>query len=93
VGRYEDLVRASVERLATVGWVVGPSLEAEEWRRRLRAVARERGWRLVTGIGPSGHPWAARSDLDDERATPWYRLGVRPKAFFDMYRPDAVDDP
>jgi len=80
VGRYEELVVASIDRLATEGWVVGPPLEAEEWRRRVKAAARQRGWRL---------PWAARTDLDDERGTPWSRLGVRPRSFFEMYSPEA----
>jgi hypothetical protein len=89
VGRYEDLVSASIERLASDGWVVGPAIEAEEWRRRVRGVARRRGWRITTGIAPGGFPWAARTDLESERATPWYRLGVRPRAFFDMYTPQG----
>ena len=88
MGRYEDLVDASVERLATHGWVVGPPLEAEEWRRRVKAAARQRGWRLATGAGSTGYPWAARTDLEDERGTPWQRLGLRPRSFFEMYPPD-----
>lgn len=88
MGRYEDLVEASVERLATHGWVVGPPLEAEEWRRRVKVAARQRGWRLVTGAGSTGYPWAARTDLEDERGTPWQRLGLRPRSFFEMYPPD-----
>lgn len=78
----------SVERLASDGWVVGPSLDAEEWRRRVKAAARARGWRLATGVGSTGYPWAARTDLDDERGTPWQRLGVRPRSFFETYPPE-----
>lgn len=87
MGRYEDIVAESVERLATHGWVVGPSLEAAEWRRRVKAAARQRGWRLATGVGATGYPWAARTDLDDERGTPWQRLGLRPRSFFETYPP------
>jgi hypothetical protein len=89
VGRYEELVAALIERLATHGWVVGPSLEAEEWRRRVKAAARQRGWRLTTGIGAPGYPWAARTDLDDEQGTPWHRLGMLPRSFFELYPPEA----
>jgi hypothetical protein len=89
VARYEEIVAASVDRLATHGWVVGPSVEPELWRRRMKAAARERGWRLATGVGSSGYPWAARTDLEDERGTPWYRLGVHPRHFFDMYTPET----
>lgn len=86
--RYETIVADSIERLERHGWVVGPSLEAEEWRRRVKAAARSRGWRLATGIGATGYPWAARTDLDDDRGTPWNRVGTRPPSFFDMYPPD-----
>jgi hypothetical protein len=89
VGRYEELVAASIDRFATHGWVVGPSLEAEQWRRRLRTAARERGWRVATGIGPTGYPWAALTDLDDDRATPWNRLGMMPRSFFETYPPEG----
>ena len=89
MGRYEELVIASIDRLATEGWAVGPPLEAEEWRRRLKAAARHRGWRLATGVGSTGYPWAARTDLDDEQGTPWNRLGVRPRSFFNMYSPEG----
>lgn len=89
MGRYGDLVAASVARLETHGWVVGPPLEAEEWRRRVRTAARQRGWRLATGIGASGYPWAARTDLPDERGTPWNRLGMRPRSFFETYPAEA----
>ena len=84
MGRYEDMVVASINRLATDGWVVGPPLEPEQWWRRVKAAARQRGWRLATGVGATGLPWAARTDLEDERATPWHRLGLRPRSFFDM---------
>ncbi|MBI2709722.1 MAG: hypothetical protein HYX34_08490 [Actinobacteria bacterium] len=90
MGRYEELVVASVERLATEGWVVGPPLEAEEWRRRIKAAARQEGWKLATGVGTSGYPWAARTDLDDERGTPWHRLGMLPRSFFEMYGPEGL---
>jgi hypothetical protein len=70
-------------------WVVGPSLEAEEWRRRVKAAARQRGWRLTTGIGAPGYPWAPRTDLDDEQGTPWHRLGMLPRSFFELYPPEA----
>ena len=89
MGRYEDIVVASIDRLATDGWVVGPRMEPEEWRRRITAAARQRGWRLTTGVGASGFPWAARTDLEDERGTPWNRLGLRPRSFFEMYPPDG----
>lgn len=88
MGRYETIVADSIERLETHGWVVGPSLEAQEWRRRVKAAARSRGWRLATGIGLTGYPWAARTDLEDERGTPWNRLGLRPRSFFETYPPD-----
>lgn len=48
--------------------MVGPPLEAEEWRRRVKAAVRLRCWKLVTGAGSTGYPWAARTGLDDERA-------------------------
>lgn len=89
MGRYEEIVVASIDRLSTHGWVVGPPLEPEEWRRRVKAAARQRGWRLATGVGATGLPWAARTDLEDERGTPWNRLGLRPRSFFDMYPPEA----
>lgn len=89
MGRYEEIVAASIDRLATHGWVVGPPLEPEEWRRRIKAAARQRGWRLATGVGATGLPWAARTDLEDERDTPWKRLGLQPRSFFDMYPPEA----
>lgn len=89
MGRYEEIVVASIDRLATHGWVVGPPLEPEEWRRRIRAAARQRGWRLATGVGATGLPWAARTDLEDERGTPWSRLGLRPRSFFGMHPPEA----
>lgn len=89
MGQYEEIVVVSIERLETHGWVVGPSLEAEEWRRRVKVAARARGWRLATGIGASGYPWAARTDLPDERGTPWNRLGMRPRSFFETYPPEA----
>lgn len=87
--RYEDLIDASVERLAVDGWVVGPSIEPELWRRRMKAAARQRGWRLATGRGSKGYAWAARTDLDDERGTPWHRLGLSPRSFFGMYSPEV----
>lgn len=89
MGRYEAMFVASIDRLATDRWVVGPPLEPEEWRRRVKAAARQRGWRLATGVGATGLPSAARTDLKDERATPWRRLGLRPRSFFDMYPPEA----
>ena len=89
MGRYEELVVASVQRLATHGWVVGPPLEVEEWRRRVKSAARKHGWRVATGVGSTGLPWAARTDLEDERGTPWHRLGIRPRSFFEMYPPDV----
>ena len=91
MGRYEEIeiVVASIDRLATDGWVVGPPLEPEEWRRRVKAAARTRGWRVGTGTGGTGLPWAARTDLEDERGTPWNRLGLRPRSFFDMYPLEA----
>jgi len=51
MGRYETIVADSIDRLKTHGWVMGPSLEAEEWRRRVKVAARSRGWPLATGIG------------------------------------------
>lgn len=88
MGRDEDLVVASIERLATDGWVVDPPPEAEEWRNRIKAAARQRGRRLATGVGVTGRPWAARKGLEDERETPWYRLGLRPRGFFGAYPPE-----
>lgn len=82
------MVADSVARLHGDGWAVGPSLEAEEWRRRIKIAARSRGWRVATGVGRGGRPWAARTDLEDERGTPWHRLGLRPRSFFDMYPPE-----
>lgn len=89
LGRYEDLVVASVARLETDGWVIGPSLESEEWRRQVKSTARQRGWRIATGLGPTGYPWAARTDLGDEAATPWRRLGMAPRSFLETYPPEA----
>lgn len=77
MGRYEQVVAESVARLESHGRVVGPSLEAQEWRRRMKGAARQRGWRLATGTGATGYPWAARIDLADERGTPCQRLGLR----------------
>lgn len=87
MGRYEELIVASVERLETHGWVVGPPLEADEWRRRVKAAARQRGWRLATGTGATGYPWAARTGLQDESGTPWNRLGLTVRSFFNAYPP------
>jgi hypothetical protein len=89
VARYEELIVASIDRVETHGWVVGPPLEAQEWRRRLRSAARQRGWRLATGVGATGHPWAARTDLDDESGTPWNLLGLTPRSFFRAYPPQG----
>lgn len=89
MGRYEDLVAESIDRLETHGWVIGPALVAEEWRRRVKSAARQRGWRLATGIGTTGYPWAARTDLEDERSTPWNRLGMMPRSFFETYPLDG----
>ena len=49
--RYEEITVASMGRLATHGWVVGPPLEPEEWRRRVKAAVGDVGgnWQLATG--------------------------------------------
>lgn len=88
MGRYEGLVER-VRRAPGDAWLGGrPPLEAEEWRRRVEAAARQRGWRLMTGAGSTGYPWAARTDLEDEQGTPWQRLGLQPRSFFETYPPD-----
>ncbi len=87
LGRYADLVLASIQRLETERWVIGPRLEAERWRRQIREAARGRGWRIATGVGSTGYPWAARTDLENETATPWYRLGVSPRTLFSLNPP------
>jgi hypothetical protein len=48
-----------------------------------------RGWRLATGSGGTGYPWAARTDLDDEFGTPSQRLGLGQRSFFEMYPPET----
>lgn len=83
-GRYEDLFEASVERLATHDWVVGRPLEAEEWRRRVNAAARLRGWKLVTGAGSTGYPSAARTDLEGRARHTVATAGLRPRRAFEM---------
>lgn len=78
----------SIDPVATECSAVGPSLELAEWPRRVKAGAWQRGWRVATGIGGTGLPWAAHTDIE-ERRTPWNRLGLRRRSCPEMYPPEA----
>jgi hypothetical protein len=81
--------RQAAARLMRDGWVLGPRLETDSWRRAVRKQAAR--YRVATGITPTGEAWAARIDLStaEERRlfTPWYRMGVRVHSFFTRYPP------
>ena len=81
--------RQAALRLMTSGWVLGPRLDTDRWRRTVRRLAPD--CRVATGLTPTGEAWAARTDLTptEERLliTPWYRMGVRVRSFFTRYPP------
>jgi hypothetical protein len=87
VERVADRQQAAA-RLLRDGWVLGPRLETDGWR---RAVKQASGYQVHTGLTPTGEAWAARVDLSatEERRlfTPWYRMGVRVRSFFSRYPP------
>lgn len=86
-------VEEAVLCLDVVGWVTGPAQDPQERRRGVRSAARQRGWRVMPGLGPPGLPWAARTDLPPERGanSPWGTIGVLPQSYFAMYPPRPVD--
>jgi hypothetical protein len=76
-------------RLMAYGWVLGPRVETDGWRRAVRQAAAR--YRVATGLTPTGEAWAARIDLTatEEQClfTPWYRMGVGARSFFTRYPP------